>query len=33
MATTLSPFTLPTDWTAADLQRHLGGIPLERIRL
>ena len=33
MATTLPPFTLPTDWTAADLQQHLGGIPLERIRL
>jgi len=24
---------LPEDWTFADLQRHLGGIPLERIRL
>ncbi len=33
MATTLPPFTLPTDWNAADLQRHLGGIPLERIRM
>jgi Uma2 family endonuclease len=24
---------LPRDWTAADLQKHLGGIPLERILL
>lgn len=24
---------LPENWTLADLQRHLGGIPLERIRL
>ena len=24
---------LPTEWTLADLQRHLGGIPLERIRM
>ena len=24
---------LPTDWTLADLQRHFGGIPLQRIRL
>jgi Uma2 family endonuclease len=24
---------LPTDWTLADLQQHLGGVPLERIRL
>ena len=24
---------LPTDWSLADLQRHLGDIPLERIRL
>ncbi len=24
---------LPRDWTLADLQRHLGGIPLERILL
>lgn len=24
---------LPTEWTIADLQRHLGGIPLERIRM
>jgi Uma2 family endonuclease len=29
MATT----KLPADWTLADLQRHLGGIPLERIRI
>ena len=34
MATTTAPKTvLPTDWTLADLQEHLGGIPLERIRL
>lgn len=33
MTTVQQPFTLPTDWTAADLQRHLGGIPLERIRM
>ena len=32
MATTLAP-TIPLDWTAADLHEHLGGIPLERIRL
>lgn len=25
--------SLPEHWTLADLQRHLGGIPLERIRL
>lgn len=24
---------LPVDWTIADLQRHLGGIPLSRIRM
>jgi len=24
---------IPTDWTLADLQDHLGGVPLERIRL
>ena len=24
---------LPPDWSLADLQRHLGGIPIERIRL
>lgn len=24
---------LPVDWSLADLQQHLGGIPLERIRL
>jgi Uma2 family endonuclease len=28
-----TPFLLPVDWTLADLQAHLGGIPLERIRL
>lgn len=32
MATT-SSFVLPTDWTVADLQSHLGGIPLRRIRM
>jgi Uma2 family endonuclease len=24
---------LPSDWTAADMQQHLGGIPLDRIRI
>jgi Uma2 family endonuclease len=34
MATaTLPTTTLPTEWSLADLHRHLGGIPLERIRL
>jgi Uma2 family endonuclease len=34
MATaTLPTTTLPTEWNLADLHRHLGGIPLERIRL
>jgi Uma2 family endonuclease len=33
-ATTVLPQTvLPTDWTLADLQQHLGGVALERIRL
>jgi Uma2 family endonuclease len=27
------PFLFPADWTLADLHAHLGGIPLERIRL
>lgn len=27
------PTLLPVDWTAADLQQHLGGIPLARIRM
>jgi len=32
--TTVPPRTaLPVEWSIADLQRHLGGIPLERIRL
>jgi Uma2 family endonuclease len=31
LATIASPF--PTDWSLADLQRHLGGVPLKRIRL
>ena len=34
MATISTPATaLPTDWSVANLQQHLGGIPLERIRL
>jgi Uma2 family endonuclease len=38
MASTSSPtaiptMVLPTHWSLADLQQHLGGIPLERIRL
>ncbi|MGA2501127.1 MAG: Uma2 family endonuclease, partial [Tepidisphaeraceae bacterium] len=32
MATTL-PSTHPLDWTAADMQADLGGIPLSRIRM
>ncbi|MBI1901187.1 MAG: Uma2 family endonuclease [Planctomycetia bacterium] len=33
-ATTLPPdLPLPSDWSLADLQDHLGGIPIERIRL
>ena len=32
MATAL-PTVLPTDWTLADMLAHLGGIPLERIRM
>ncbi len=24
---------IPVDWTAADMQSHLGGVPLERIRM
>lgn len=31
--TTTPPSLLPTEWTLADLQVHLGGIPLDRIRL
>jgi Uma2 family endonuclease len=27
------PTCLPTEWSVADLQAHLGGIPLDRIRL
>jgi Uma2 family endonuclease len=30
---TVPPTAIPTDWTAADVLRHLGGIPLERIRM
>lgn len=30
MVTTLQ-FLLPTDWTVADMQQHLGGIPADRI--
>ena len=39
MATVAQPETvprqtrLPTDWTVADLQRHLGGVSAQRIRL
>ena len=34
MATISTPATaLPTHWSVANLQQHLGGIPLERIRL
>ena len=38
MATISTPsptpaIALPADWSVADLQEHLGGIPLERIRL
>ena len=25
--------SIPPDWSAADMQKHLGGIPLERIRM
>ena len=36
-ATVVSPaFSFPVnwmDWTLSDLQAHLGGIPLERIRI
>jgi Uma2 family endonuclease len=32
MATAL-PTVIPTDWTAADMLLHLGGIPLQRIRM
>jgi len=32
MATVLET-VLPTDWTAADMLDHLGGIPLDRIRM
>jgi Uma2 family endonuclease len=30
---TVSSSVLPSDWTLADMWTHLGGIPLERIRL
>jgi Uma2 family endonuclease len=33
MATVLPASVLPADWTAADMLTHLGGIPLERIRM
>lgn len=29
----LPPSAFPGDWTLADLRRHLGGVPLDRIRL
>ena len=32
-ATLLPQTALPIEWSLADLQRHLGGIPLDRIRL
>src|SRR2546430_529414 len=31
--TTFPPMALPIEWNLADLRRHLGGVPLERIRL
>ncbi len=31
--TTIPSIVLPTHWSLADLQQHLGGIPLDRIRL
>lgn len=30
---TVVPTAIPTDWTVADMLSHLGGIPLERIRM
>jgi Uma2 family endonuclease len=33
MATVLPASVLPVDWTAADMLTHLGGIPLDRIRM
>jgi Uma2 family endonuclease len=32
-ATQSNTSTFPEDWTVADLQKHLGGIPAERIRV
>ncbi|TWU14300.1 hypothetical protein CA54_31440 [Symmachiella macrocystis] len=32
-ATPANTTTFPEDWTVADLQKHLGGIPAERIRV
>ncbi|WP_339912135.1 Uma2 family endonuclease [Symmachiella dynata] len=32
-ATPAHTTTFPEDWTVADLQKHLGGIPAERIRI
>jgi hypothetical protein len=31
--TPLPPTLLPAEWSIADLQTHLGGVPPERIRL
>lgn len=31
--TVFPPTVLPTDWSLADLQRHLGGVSLQRIKL
>ena len=33
MTTVLPASVLPADWTVADMLTHLGGIPLERIRM
>jgi Uma2 family endonuclease len=33
LSSSLPKSAIPTDWSLADLQQHLGGVPLERIRL
>ncbi|MFM7519143.1 MAG: Uma2 family endonuclease [Planctomycetota bacterium] len=33
VAADAAPFALPQSWTLGDLQRHLGGIPIDRVRL
>lgn len=33
ITTVFPPTMLPTDWSLADVQQHLGGVALERIRL